>query len=46
MGRLREENRKYREVNRAAEFEAATRDLRDQAGRLRCSTTAFSHAAL
>ena len=30
MGRLREENRKYREVNRAAEFEAATRELREQ----------------
>ena len=33
MGRLREENRKYREVNRAAEFEAATRELREQVRR-------------
>ena len=30
MARLREENRKYREANRAAEFEAAAVQLRDQ----------------
>ena len=30
MARLREENRKYREANRAAEFEAAAVQLREQ----------------
>lgn len=30
MARLREENRKYREANRAAEFEAAAKQLREQ----------------
>ena len=30
MTRLREENRKYREANRAAEFEAAAKQLREQ----------------
>ena len=30
MTRLRDENRKYREANRAAEFEAAAKQLREQ----------------
>lgn len=30
MARLRDENRKYREANRAAEFEAAAKQLREQ----------------